>query len=147
MLDLLIWMLGDVDEVTADIGPVTGRFGAVDESGRGLIHFKSGVTGVVAGSWVDRENPLTLRITGTEGHAAIIKGQLYFRSSKVAGADALKPWRKLPRGQQPPLNMWLDAVSGVTGLPLVPADDAAARVGVMEAMYQASVRRTWVKPT
>ena len=35
--------------------------------------------------------------SGTEGHAIIDRGDLYFRSNKVEGADGREPWKKLPK--------------------------------------------------
>ena len=68
-LDLLMWLVGGVEAVTADIKVVTGRYGPCDESGEALIRFKSGVTGTLAAGWVDVANPNSLEISGTEGHA------------------------------------------------------------------------------
>ena len=39
---------------------------------------------------------MTLMVAGTEGHAVIFRGKLYFKSSKVPGADGQKPWTDLP---------------------------------------------------
>ena len=111
-LDLLMWLIGDVEAVTADIKVVTGRYGPCDECGEALIRFKSGVTGTLAAGWVDVANPLTLEISGTEGHAAIFEGKLYFKAGKVAGADGQKPWTKLPPALPPPLEMFIAAVAG-----------------------------------
>ena len=47
-LDILMWLLGDVESVTADIKVVTGRYGDCDETGEALIRFKNGVTGTLA---------------------------------------------------------------------------------------------------
>jgi hypothetical protein len=40
----------------------------------------------------------------------------------------------------------VDAVGGKTGLPLVTPREAAARVSVMEALYEGSRKLKWVKP-
>jgi predicted dehydrogenase len=144
MLDLLMWMLGDVDAVTADIKVVGNRFGDTDDCGEGLFRFKSGATGTLAASWVDPDNPMTLMIAGTEGYAIIFRGKLYYKSKHVRGADARRAWTDLPPAQPDPVNMFLDAVGGKQSLPLVTAKEAAARVRVMEAMYKAAKERTWV---
>ena len=73
--------------MTADIKSVINRYPGCDESGEALLKFQSGVTGTLAAGWVDTDNPVTLEISGTEGHAAIVQGLLYFQSSKVAKAD------------------------------------------------------------
>src|SRR5438552_1810992 len=46
-LDILMWLLGDVEAVTADLKSVTGRYGVCDETGEGIIQFKSGVIGTL----------------------------------------------------------------------------------------------------
>jgi predicted dehydrogenase len=145
-LDILMWLLGDVASVTADIKVVTGRYGDCDESGEALLKFKSGVTATLAAGWVDVDNPVSLLISGTEGHAFIVKNDLYFRSNKVPGADGNDPWTKLSKAQPLPLNQFVDAVGGKTGQPLVTPREAAARVSVMEAAYKAARSHSWVRP-
>ena len=147
VLDLLMWFFGDLDAVTADIKTVTGKYGAdCDESGEALLRFKNGVTATFAAGWVDVENPVTTLISGTEGHAMIYRGQLFFKSAKVAGADGLRSWKKLPESLPSPLDQFLDAVSGKVGPGAVPAREAAARVGAMETLYRAAREHAWLKP-
>jgi len=144
-LDILMWLLGDIAEVTADIKIVTNRYPGCDESGEALIRFKSGVTGTLAAGWVDIDDPVQLLISGTEGHAVVYDGQLYYKSNKVPGSDNKKPWTKLPAAPRAPIHQFLDAVLGAKDMPLVKPSEAAARVVVMEAMYQGARERTWVK--
>ena len=110
-LDLLMWMLGDVESVTGDIKVVAGNYGPTDDCGEALLRFKNGTTGVIAASWVDLANPVSLEIAGTEGHAMIFNGQLYFQSKHVPGADGHHPWKQLPPGLSNPVDMFLDAVA------------------------------------
>jgi predicted dehydrogenase len=145
-LDLLMWLAGGVEQVTADIKVVTGRYGACDESGEALIRFTSGITGTLGAGWVDVANPNSLEISGTEAHAAIVQGQLYFKSAKVPGADGRKPWTALPSASPQPLEMLLSAIGGKADLPLISAREAADRVSVMEAMYRSSAERKWITP-
>lgn len=145
-LDILMWLLGGVASVTAEIKVVTGRYGDCDESGEALLKFKSGVTGTLAAGWVDVADPATLLISGTEAHAIIFKNELYFRCQKVQGADGQEPWRELPKAPPAPLIQFMDAVAGKTGMPLVTPHEAAARVSVMEAAYKAARAHSWAKP-
>ena len=145
-LDILMWLMGDVAEVTADINIITGRYAKCDESGEAIIKFKSGVTGTLAAGWVDVDNPVSLLISGTEGHAVIMNGDLYYKSSKVKGAEGKEPWTKLPSATPLPMDLFVDSVAGKRGLPLVAPHEAAARVSVMEAMYKGAQKRSWVKP-
>ena len=41
---------------------------------------------------MDVANPLTLLISGTEGHIVVFRDELYFVSSKLKGADGKKHW-------------------------------------------------------
>jgi predicted dehydrogenase len=145
-LDILMWLLGDVESVTADMKPVTGQYGDLDECGEALLRFKSGAIGTLAAAWVDVANPVTLEIAGTEGHATIINGQLYYQSSHVAGADGKQPWTKLPKALPHSIDLFIDAVGGQTGVPLVTPREAAARVSVMQAMYEGAQQHAWVAP-
>jgi predicted dehydrogenase len=145
-LDLLMWMIGDVDAVAADIKAVTGHYGDIDECGEALLKFKNGVTGTLGAGWVDVENPVTLLISGTEGHAAMIRNELYFKSTKVAGADGKKPWMKLPEALPLPMLQFVDAIAGKPNQPLVTPREAAARVSVIEAAYSAARQHAWLPP-
>ncbi|MHC4252462.1 MAG: Gfo/Idh/MocA family protein [Planctomycetota bacterium] len=145
-LDLMMWFLGDVERVAADIRVVTGRYGDCDETGEGLMRFASGATGVLAAGWVDVANPVSMEVCGTEGHATIVNGKLFFQSSKVEGADGKSPWEDLPEELPHAFELFLDAVVGKEGLPLVTAREAAARSAVMEALYKAARKGAWVEP-
>ncbi len=145
LLDILMWHNGDIESVTAVIEPVTRRYGDCDETGEAMIRFKNGVIGTLAAGWVDVENPVELLISGTQGHAVIINGQLYYTSEKRNGSDARKPWTDLPPAPKPPMAQFLDAVAGSKDEPLVTPREAAARVAVMEAMYEGARKRKWVE--
>jgi predicted dehydrogenase len=138
MLDVMMWICGDVQSVTAQTRVVTGRYGDCDEAGEALLRFKSGVMGSLAASWVDIADPVTLQISGTEANAAIIRGDLFFKCAAVPGADGKAAWGALPQGPSLPLIQFVDAVAGKPGMPLVPVREAAQRVAVMEAAYQSA---------
>src|SRR5690242_2771197 len=146
-LDILMWLLGDVDQVTADTKVVTGRYGPdCDESGEGLIQFKNGTVATLAAGWVDVADPVQLLISGTEAHAFILNDRLYYKNKKVEGADAVDPFTKLPAAPPAPMHQFVNAVAGQKDQPLVTPREAAARVSVMEAMYQAAKERSWRQP-
>jgi predicted dehydrogenase len=138
MLDIMMILGGDIESVTAETRVVTGRYGTCDEAGEALLRFKNGILGTLAASWVDVADPVTLQISGTEGNAAIVRGELYFKSSHVNGADGARPWTDLPAGLPAPLQQFVNAVSGQKGAALVPVNEAAARVAVMEAAYKSA---------
>jgi predicted dehydrogenase len=138
MLDVMMWLCGDVESVSAQTRVVTGRYGDCDESGEALLNFRDGTMGTLAASWVDVWDPVTLQVSGTQGNAAIVKGDLFFRCAAVAGADGLRPWTDLPPAPPAPLQQFVNAVAGRPGMPLVPVREAAARVAVMEAAYRSA---------
>ena len=143
-LDIMMWMLGNVDRVTATVKVVTGRYGDCDETGEGLLEFSNGVIGSIAAGWVDVAQPISLIISGTEGHAYVANGSLYFKSSKVSGADGEKPWTELPPMLPHAFELFLNAVGGQKDVPLVTAQEAATRSAVMEALYQGAQQHAWV---
>lgn len=144
-LDILLWLMGDVTRVTASLGVATGRYGACDEYGEGLIEFANGVVGTLAAGWVDVAHPVNVIVSGTEGHAYVCNDQLFFKSSHVAGADGKEPWLTLPAAWPHAFELFLDAVNGKANVPLVSPQEAAARSAIMEAMYQGAQEKTWVK--
>lgn len=143
-LDVLMWLMGDVESVSAEIRSLTGRYPNCDETGQGMLRFKNGVTGTISAGWIEPENPVELLVAGTEGHAAIFNGRLHLRTKKVPGADGARPWGKLPPGPDHPVLQFASAVAGQKDQPLVKPREAAARVQVMQALYQAAKERKWV---
>lgn len=145
-LDIMMWLLGDVTRVTAEIASVTGRYGDLDETGEGLMLFKNGIIGSIGGGWVDVVHPVSVILSGTEGHAYVANGQLYFKSQHVEGADGESPWTDLPGAWPHAFELFFDAVLGKPDVALVKPQEAAARSAVMEAMYRAAAQHTWVEP-
>jgi len=144
-LDILLWQLGDVTHVTADIDVATGRYGDCDEYGEGLLKFENGAIGSLAAGWVDVAHPVDLILSGTEGHAYVANGELYFQSQHVAGADGKAPWTDLPQAWPDAFELFLDALVG-KDVPLVGAREAAVRSAVMEALYEGARTKQWVAP-
>jgi predicted dehydrogenase len=145
-LDIMLWLMGQVDSATAMVDRGTGRYGDCDETGEGLMRFGNGAIGTLAAAWTDVAHPVSLLISGTEGHAAIIHGKLHFQSKHVDGADGKEPWTRLSQGWPHAFDLFLDAITSKKDLPLVGAREAAYRSAVMEAMYEGARQQTWVKP-
>ena len=101
---------------------------------------------MIAAAWVNVANPVSLEIAGTEGHAVIFNGKLYYQSKKVPGSDRRRVWKDLPPPAADPVDAFLDAVAGKKGQPLVTPAEAVSRVRVMEAIYQAAAERRWATP-
>jgi predicted dehydrogenase len=144
-LDILLWWLGDVEAGMAVLDPGTNRYDGCDETGEGLLRFTSGAIGTLAAAWVDVADPVTYLISGTEGHAAVVGGKLYFTSKRLAGTDGKQPWTNLPARQPAGFDAFLDAIEGKDAT-LVSAREAAYRSAVMEALYTAARTGNWVRP-
>jgi predicted dehydrogenase len=142
-LDLLLWMFGEVSEVTAVVDKGTARYEGCDETGEGMLRFKSGAIGTLAAGWDDVAHPVSLIISGTEGHAAVINNELSFTCKNVEGADGKKPWTQLPAQLPHAFELFLDALVG-KDVPLIGAREAAYRGAVMEAMYEGAKTGKWV---
>jgi predicted dehydrogenase len=146
-LDILMWLMGDVAQVTATLGTAIERYPNCDEYGEGLLEFSNGVVGTLAAGWVDVADPVPFLISGTEGHLYVSQNTLYFKSSHVEGADGQQPWTDLPAAWPHAFELFFDAVVGKPHAPLVSAREAATRSTVMGAMYQAADQRSWVRVT
>ncbi len=144
-LDIMMWLLGDVDSVTASVDTALANYGDCDEYGEGLLKFSNGVLGSLAAGWVDVADPVKTIVSGTEGHAYIVNGEVFFKSEHVEGADGKSAWKDLPAELPHAFELFLDAVLG-NDVPLVTPQEAAARSAVMEALYQAASEQTWVAP-
>lgn len=145
-LDIMLWLMGKVRSVTASLDTVTHRYGEIDEFGEGLLKFENGCIGSLAAGWVDVSHPISLVLSGTEGHAYVANNQLYVQSKNIPGADGKNPWTDLPPAWPHAFELFLDAVTGKKDVPLVTAHEAAYRSAVMEALYTAAEKQTWVTP-
>ena len=75
-LDILLWLMGGVKDVTASIKAVTSRYGDCDETGEALLNFTSGAIGTLGAGWVDVAHPISVIVSGTQGHAYVAKASL-----------------------------------------------------------------------
>lgn len=144
-LDVLLWLMDEpVERVTAVTNNGTARYPGCDEVGEGMLVFKSGAIGTLAGGWDDVSSPVTLEIAGTAGHATIMADKLYFKSDKVAGSKDDKPLTAgLPPRLPIPIVRWLDTLEGKAAAPLITADEAAYESAVMDGLYKASASKAW----
>ncbi len=143
-IDILMWLLGDVDKVTAQIDVALDNY-TCDEFGEGLIRFKSGVIGTLAAGWVDVWDPVRIQVCGTEGTVyATGDGKVYLKTDNIEGADGSE-WTDLPEALPHAFDLFLDALNG-EDVPLVTAKEAADRTAVMEAMYIGAENNTWEEP-
>jgi predicted dehydrogenase len=148
-LDILLWWMGEVKAATAQVDPVTNTYDGCDEMGEGLMRFKTGAIGTLGAGWVDHMSPMTYLVSGTEGAAAVINGQLHLTSKKDARFDGSQPVRtnEMPAGAPHAFELFLDALVGKDlPVPRVGAREAAYRSAVMEAMYEGAKANAWVAP-
>ena len=142
-LDILMWLLGDVDSVTAQVDRLLGKY-ECDEYGEGMLRFANGVIGTIAAGWVDVLQPQSILVSGTEGVAYVADGALYVQSANLPGTDGGE-WTDLPEALPHAFDLFLDAIKGEDA-PLISAKEAADRSAVMEAFYQAAEANSWVQP-
>ncbi len=150
-LDILLWLLGEVETVTASINVVTGRYDGCDESGEGMLRFKNGAVGTLAAGWVDVADPVKVLVSGTEGHAYAVGDTLHFKSEHVEGATG-EAWQDLPEPLPHAFELFLDALESKSAdkdaedVSLVDPLEAAYRNAVMAALYEGAQEASWVTP-
>ena len=142
-LDILMWLLGDVELVTAQVDKSVNNYDC-DEFGEGLMRFSNGVIGTLAAGWSDVLRPMPIMVAGTEGTVYVDQDKVYFKSENVEGADGSE-WTDLPEALPHAFDLFLDALTG-KDVPLITAKEAADRTAVMEAFYLGAESNTWVKP-
>ena len=142
-LDMLMWLMGDVEAVTAQTGSLLGRY-ACDEYGEAMLRFANGAIGTIAAGWADLLRGRPILVSGTEGITYIDDGKLYVKSNNLAGADGGE-WTDVPEALPHAFVLFLDALVGEDA-PLISAREAADRTAVMQAFYQAAASNRWVEP-
>ena len=142
-LDILLWLMGDVASVTAQVDRLLGKYDC-DEYGEGMLRFKNGAIGTLAAGWVDVLRPQSILVSGTEGVAYVDDGKLYVQSVNLPGTDGGE-WTDLPEALPHAFDLFLDAINGAD-VPLISAKEAADRSAVMEAFYLAAATNSWVEP-
>ncbi len=142
-LDILMWLMGDVVSVTAQVDRLLGKYDC-DEYGEGMMRFANGAIGSLAAGWVDVLRPQAILVSGTDGVAYVDDGALYVQSAHLPGTDG-GAWTDLPDALPHAFDLFLDAING-EDVPLISAKEAADRSAVMEAFYQAAATNSWVQP-
>ena len=142
-LDMLMWLMGDVDAVTAQTGALLGKY-PCDEYGEGMLRFANGAIGTIAAGWADHWRGPPIWVSGTKGLAYVDEGKLYVKSAHAAEADGGE-WTELPEALPHAFVLFLDALVG-KDVSLISAQEAADRTAVMNAFYQAAETNSWVEP-
>lgn len=139
-LDVLLWLLEghEVARVTATIQPGTNRYGC-DELGESLLQFDTGLIATVAAGWVDVSSPVTLELSGTNMHALVRRGDVFISTPYAQDVKAVLP-PALPHA----VELFCDAVAG-KDVPLVGVKEAAARVTVIDTLYESAKQGRWLE--
>ncbi|MDA1045280.1 MAG: Gfo/Idh/MocA family oxidoreductase [Verrucomicrobia bacterium] len=145
-LDIMMWLMGPVESVIATTGVTLGKYPKIDEYGQGLLRFKDGAIGHLRAGWVSPQNPNTVEISGTEGHARVTNGKLYLNSPHIKGAEGEAPWTDLPAALPHAFRNFLDHVQGKTKNALIPIREASQVDIVMGAFYKSVQTGTWETP-
>ena len=91
-LDMLMWLMGDVEAVTAQTGALLGKY-PCDEYGEGMLRFANGAIGTIAAGWADLMRNPPILVSGTRGAAYVDDGKLYVESKNLPGGR----WRRMDR--------------------------------------------------
>ena len=138
VLDILLWIFGDIKSVTGVLDNGTARYEGCDELGEALLKFESGTIGTLTASWDDVANPQTITVSGTKGFA-ILGNDL-----QIAGPDGkFEKVEDLEPAQPAGFNAFLDHLEGKS-VTLVTPLEAARRDAVMSGIYQGAESNTWV---
>ena len=147
-LDAVLWLMGErVVAATSVVGKVRALPEQGEDYGEGLLEFESGAIGSMAGAGVDVAQPVRCVISGTEGHAHVVNGQLFFKSSKVPGADGTVPWTDLPPNRPLVFDVFVNALQGTGPAEFITPHEAATVCAVQSAMSVGAKERRWVEPT
>jgi predicted dehydrogenase len=138
VLDLLMWIFGDITSVTGALGMGTKRYEGCEEVGEALLRFQNGIIGTLAASWDDVADPIRIQVSGTTGHATLGSDLM------IAGADGkfekVEPAESVRAG----FAAFVDHLQG-KAVELVTAAEAAKRDAVMDAIYRGAESQTWVQ--
>lgn len=140
MLDILIWMFGDVEQVTGRIGLGTARYEGCDETGEAILVFTNGVVATLAAGWDDITDPQTFMVSGTQLHASVVYGKLRLTTLDGPYEGVVEePCESAPAGFDAFLNVCTGGAAELVGV-----HEAAYRNKVMQAVYQGAANSTWI---
>jgi len=147
VLDLLLWITqGDpIVGLTAHVGSASGTYGELDEFGEAMFRFESGLVATIAAGYVDHADNNQLEVSGMEGHAHINRGRLFVQCPNITGDERMRFWSQFDPTLGHPLALFLDALKGEEDVPLVPVDEAALDVAVMDKVYEAAAGGRWIR--
>lgn len=137
VLDLLMWMFGDVAAATGAMSPGTNRYPGCEELGESILKFKNGVIGTMGAAWDDVADPVRIQVAGTRGHATL--GSDLMLAGPDGKFEKAEPLTARPAG----FTGFLDYLGGAK-VDLVTPCEAAARDVVMDAIYRGAESNSWI---
>ena len=140
-----MWLLGDVEAVTADIRTRDRPLPELRRDRSGHDPLQERRDGDHLRGLGGAGEPVGLLVAGTEGHAAMFNDRLYLRTQEGPGRGRRAPVGKTARPARTTRCLqFVSAIAGQKDLPLVTPREAAARVKVMEACTSRRGERKWV---
>ncbi len=133
-LDIMRFLVGDVESVYAKVGNLWHRF---EDYAEAILHFKSGVTGFIEANWLTPRKIRSLIITGSEATAS-----LDYISQEVVIEDfekVLQPTVKYEEPLMRELKHFINVVLGRESL-LLTADDGVEALRICEAILKSSYK-------
>lgn len=144
--DLAIWMMGEVDSVSGQVGTLAKPI-AVDDNGVMLLHFRSGAFGVVEASWSSRPPLSALEIYGSEGRVMMGYPRLDIAIQRADGSAAPGYTREEIMSRFDPRDLlapsralaanFVDAINGCA-TPSPDGTDGMRAIEAIEACYRSS---------
>jgi UDP-N-acetyl-2-amino-2-deoxyglucuronate dehydrogenase len=156
-IDLLIWILGDIEELSAVKGTLTHQGIEAEDNAVAILQFKNGAMGVFeASTSVVPAQPRLIEINGTLGTAILQDDQfrLIFDDNKEAtdvqktsgGAGAADPLSGLQENLHARQYELVTEAILNNRPPEVSGGDALRSLAVAEAIYKSADNKTFVQP-
>ncbi len=144
--DLAIWIMGEVDSVSGQVGTLAKQI-EVDDTGVMILNFKSGAIGVIEASWSSMPPLSAMEIYGTEGRLMVGYPRLDIAIQKSDGSpapgfsrdevmqrydsmDLLAPFRELAAN-------FIAAIEG-KATPFPDGNDGLRAIETVDACYRSS---------
>ncbi|MBS7611092.1 Gfo/Idh/MocA family oxidoreductase [Candidatus Bathyarchaeota archaeon] len=133
-LDVMRFLIGDVESVYAKVGSLRHRF---EDYAEAILHFESEVTGFIEANWLTPRRIRSLIITGSEATVS-----LDYISQEVLIEDSEKVLQPTVKWEEPlmrELKHFINAVLGKESL-LLTADDGVEALKICEAILKSGYK-------